>query len=162
MQIVLQRYLYLHRRRSLNLFVQISIGAKLFIFLVLLTALKTDRILELPREYYVNINSWILLLNLVLRIYAANGFKTQRQPLKNMIIKRRLKGSVSEKSKAKNNRFWSLLIFILSVASIRRKLFKTTHTEERSVHTNSESCNIHDLDHKKITISNKSFGYYNL
>ena len=43
---------------------------------------------------------------------------------------------------AKNNRFWSLLIFLLSVASLRRKLLKTTNAEERSVHTNSESCNI--------------------
>jgi len=40
---------------------------------------------------------------------------------------------------AKNNRFWSLLILLLSVASIRRELLKTTYTEERSVHTNSES-----------------------
>ena len=31
---------------------------------------------------------------------------------------------------------------ILSVASMKRKLLKTTHTEERSVHANSESCNI--------------------
>ena len=28
-------------------------------------------------------------------------------------------------------RFWSLLILLLSVASIRRKLLKTTNTEER-------------------------------
>ena len=39
-------------------------------------------------------------------------------------------------------RFWSLLILLLSVASIRRKLLKTTNTEEHSVHTNSERCNI--------------------
>ena len=43
---------------------------------------------------------------------------------------------------AKNTRFWSLLILLLSVASIRRKLLKSTYTEEHSVHTNSESCNI--------------------
>ena len=43
---------------------------------------------------------------------------------------------------AKNKRFWSLLILLLSVASIRRKLLKTIHTEERSAHTNLESCNI--------------------
>ena len=43
---------------------------------------------------------------------------------------------------AKNKRFWSLLILLLSVASIRRKLLKTTHTEECSIHTNSENCNI--------------------
>ena len=39
-------------------------------------------------------------------------------------------------------RFWSLLILLLAVASIRRKLLKTTNTEERSVLTNSERCNI--------------------
>ena len=39
-------------------------------------------------------------------------------------------------------RFWSLLILLLSVASIRRKLLKRTNTEERSIHTNSERCNI--------------------
>ena len=37
-------------------------------------------------------------------------------------------------------RFRSLLILLLSVASIRKKLLKTTYTTERSVHTNSESC----------------------
>ena len=42
----------------------------------------------------------------------------------------------------KNKRFWSLLILLLSVASVRRKLLKTTYTEERNVHTNWESCNI--------------------
>ena len=39
-------------------------------------------------------------------------------------------------------RFWSLLILLLTVASMRRKLLKTTNTEERSVLTNSERCNI--------------------
>ncbi len=36
----------------------------------------------------------------------------------------------------------TVLILLLSVASIGRKLLKTTNTEERSVHTNSEKCNI--------------------
>ena len=36
---------------------------------------------------------------------------------------------------------WSLLILLLPVASIRRKLLKTTITEERRVHTSSERCN---------------------
>ena len=31
---------------------------------------------------------------------------------------------------------------LLFVASVRRKLLKTTHAEERRVHTNSESCSI--------------------
>ena len=39
-------------------------------------------------------------------------------------------------------RFWSLLILLLSVASVRRKLLKTTYTEERSAHTNRGSWNI--------------------
>ena len=39
-------------------------------------------------------------------------------------------------------RFWSLLILLLSGASIRRKLLKMSHTEERSTHTNWENCNI--------------------
>ena len=39
-------------------------------------------------------------------------------------------------------RFWSILILLLSVASIRRKLIKTPHTEERSAHTNWGSWNI--------------------
>ena len=43
---------------------------------------------------------------------------------------------------SKNIRRWSLLILLLSVASTRKKLLKTTHTEEPRVHTNSESCNI--------------------
>ena len=38
--------------------------------------------------------------------------------------------------------FWSLLILLISVASIRRKLIKTSHTEERSAHTNWGSWNI--------------------
>ena len=38
-------------------------------------------------------------------------------------------------------RFWSPLILFLSVASVRRKLLKTTYTEERTVHTKWESCN---------------------
>jgi len=58
-----------------------------------------------------------------------------------------IKGSVREKWKgdrlnAIKKRFWSLLILLLSVTSIRRKLLKTTYTEERSIYTNSERCNI--------------------
>ena len=58
-----------------------------------------------------------------------------------------LKGSVRKKTKGviglqKKKRFWSLLIFLLSVESIRRKLLKTAFIEERSVYTNSESWNI--------------------
>ena len=55
-----------------------------------------------------------------------------------------LKGSVCKKNErgyrltAKNKRFWSLLILFLFVASIRRKLLKTTYTEERIIYKNSE------------------------
>ena len=45
-----------------------------------------------------------------------------------------------------------LLILLLSVASIRRKLLKNTHSEECSVHTNSESCNIRLDSHRKKSI----------
>ena len=48
----------------------------------------------------------------------------------------------------KNKHFWSLLILLLSVASIRRKMLKTTHTEELSVHTNSESCKFFRMQSK--------------
>ena len=43
---------------------------------------------------------------------------------------------------AKNYRWWSLQTLLLSVAAIRRILLKTNLTEERCVHTKSESCNI--------------------
>ena len=53
---------------------------------------------------------------------------------------------------AKNKRFWSLIILLLSVASVRRKLLKTTYTEERNVHTNSESCNIQQKNRNIFSI----------
>ena len=46
----------------------------------------------------------------------------------------------NERGMSKNIRW--LLILLLTVASIRRKLLKTAYTEEPSVRTNSESCNI--------------------
>ena len=49
------------------------------------------------------------------------------------------------KPTAINNRFWSLLILLLSVASIWRKLLKTSHTEERIVHTNWGSWKIKQI-----------------
>ena len=62
---------------------------------------------------------------------------------------------------SKNMRFRRLLILLQSIASIRRKLLKTNDTEERSVHTNSERCNIKH-DRKIINlIPNKTFRYYN-
>ena len=55
------------------------------------------------------------------------------------LIKILLKGVFAKNEKgyrrnAKKKRFRSLLILLLSVASIRRKLLKTIHTEERSAH----------------------------
>ena len=44
--------------------------------------------------------------------------------------------------KSKNILWWLLLILLLSIASKKRKLLKKTHTVERSVRTNSETCNI--------------------
>ena len=79
-----------------------------------------------------------------------------------------VKGGVREKWKGiwaygESNRFWSQLILLLSVASIRRELLKTTYSEECSVHTNSESCNLYDSNCKIINfILNKSFRYCNL
>ena len=43
-----------------------------------------------------------------------------------------LKGGVHKTLKAKNKHFSSLLILLLSVASIKRKLLKTTHTNSES------------------------------
>ena len=53
-----------------------------------------------------------------------------------IIIEANLKGVFAKNERgyrrnAKNKRFRSLLILLLSVASIRRKLLKTTYTEER-------------------------------
>ena len=82
--------------------------------------------------------------------YICNSFaKSVNKPFKDHVQCRRfnLKGVFAKNERgyrhtAKNKRFWSLLILVLSVTSIRRKLFITTHDKERSVHTNSESCNI--------------------
>ena len=59
----------------------------------------------------------------------------------------RLKGVFAKNKRgyrlnAIRKRFWSPLILLLSDASIRRKLTKTSHTEERSAHTNWGSWNI--------------------
>ena len=72
--------------------------------------------------------------------------KTDQHLVLKNLIPIRFKGSVHEKWKgyrlnAIKKRFWSPLILLLSVASVRRKLLKRTYTEERNVHTNWESCN---------------------
>ena len=56
---------------------------------------------------------------------------------------------------AKNNRFLSFLILLLSVTIKRRILLQTTYTKERSVHTKSKSCNIrvkNQFDFKQIIV----------
>ena len=50
--------------------------------------------------------------------------------------------SISLKS-LKSLKSLQCLSFGLSVASIRRKLLKTTYTEEHRILTNSENCDIH-------------------
>ena len=64
-----------------------------------------------------------------------------------LVQRKNLKGVFAKNERgyrlnAIKKRFRSLLILLLYVASIRRKLLKTTNTEERSVLTNSERCNI--------------------
>ena len=52
---------------------------------------------------------------------------------KNLTLKELfVKNEKGYRLKAKNKRILSLLILLISVASIRRKLLKTTHTEERT------------------------------
>ena len=54
-------------------------------------------------------------------------------------------------------------ILVISVAPIRRKLLKTTHTEERIASIQIQKVAIFDSNRKKINlIPNKSFRYYNL
>ena len=61
----------------------------------------------------------------------------------------------------KNDRWQSLLILLLSIPSIRRKIVKTTHTEERSVQIQKVATFV--SDRKKINlIPDKSFRYYKL
>ena len=77
-----------------------------------------------------------------------------------------LKGVFAKKGKGAYYRWCLLLILRLSVASLRRKLLKTTHTD----HTNSEIGNINDLDREKkinlittaIIIDNFSTHWYKL
>ena len=63
------------------------------------------------------------------------------------LYKTKFKGSVREKIKEGIGLRQKIFdgdcyLYLLSVASIMRKFLKTTHTKERSVNTNSESCNI--------------------
>ena len=61
----------------------------------------------------------------------------------------------------KNNRFWSLLILLLSVASIRRKLLKSTYTEERMALQIQKVATFNSDRKKNQIIQKKSFKYYN-
>ena len=62
---------------------------------------------------------------------------------------------------AKNERFWSLLILLLSVASIRRKLLKSTYTEERMALQIQKVATFNSDRKKNQIIQKKSFKYYN-
>ena len=55
---------------------------------------------------------------------------------------------------AKNTRFLSLVILLLSVASISRKLLKTTHVEERSVQQIQKAATFNS-DRKKNQFNSK-------
>ena len=90
---------------------------------------------EIFLDFRFQVGSTIFLKSLVFIFYRTNP---------NFII---LKGVFAKNERgnrlnAGKKRFWSVLILLLSVASIRRKLLKTTNTEELSVRTNSERCNI--------------------
>ena len=67
---------------------------------------------------------------------------------------RGLKGVFAKRLMAKNKRFWSLLILLLSVASIRRKLFKTTHIEDVAS-IQIQKVAIFDSDRKKNQLNSK-------
>ena len=93
------------------------------------------RILRLCKYIQIENNPWLWKL------------KHIRKFSKKKFLNFTLKGVFAKNERgyrlnATKKRFWSLLILLLSVASIRRKLLKTSHTEERSAHTNWENCNI--------------------
>ena len=78
------------------------------------------------------------------------------------LLKLRLKGVLAKNEKgyrltAKNNRAWSLLILLLSVASIMRKLLKTKLVPKKVESIQIEKVATDDSNHKNINlISNHS------
>ena len=84
-------------------------------------------------------------LNNAIQVWAVGACTLSQQNLKGVFAKNKRVYRLS----VKNKLFRSLLILLLSVVSIRRKLLKTTYTEERSVHPNSENCNINLGSQKK-------------
>ena len=89
-----------------------------------------------------------------------NGKKTQ---MIHLYFVSCFKGSVREKSRGYiKKRFWSLLILLLSIASIRRKLLKTNYTEECRVASRQiQKVATFKSDRKIINlIPNKSFRYH--
>ena len=62
-------------------------------------------------------------------IYLYTGLTTKDKTLKGVFTK----NERGYRLNAIKKRFLSLVILLLSVASIRRKLIKTSHTEERSI-----------------------------
>ena len=74
-----------------------------------------------------------------------------------------MKGGIDYRLNALKKRFRSLLILLLSVASMRRKLLKTDITEKRIASIQIQKIAIYDSYRKIINlISNKSFRYYKL
>ena len=99
--------------------------------------------------YMTNIKVFYLIIHLGFNVFQQLGisFKLELTHLNFFVALGIyiLKGSVRENERgyrlrAKNNRFLSLLILILSVAYAYKE--KIVKTEICSVHTNSESCNI--------------------
>ena len=76
---------------------------------------------------------WMLkiILTNFLHAFALNNWTNTEQNFKESVCEK-WKGVLAY---GKIKHFWSLLILLLSVALIRRKLLKTTHTEIRSFHT---------------------------
>ena len=115
------------------------------------------------KYWYIFCNLFTYNLNLYNAISKAvwqqRNFRNNKRFLKGMFAK----NERGHRLTAINNRFWSLPIFLLSIASIMRKLLKTSHTEERRFLTNSESWFCYDSDRNKINlIPSKAFRYYNL
>ena len=70
-------------------------------------------------KFFYNINQ--------LKMKGGNFDSVPPSPILKGVFAKNVKGF---RLTANNNRFWSLLILLISVVSMRRKLFKTTYTEE--------------------------------
>ena len=93
-----------------------------------------DNLLQCALYSYLNdfTDNWLVKKNKLIVAQKDLVGKNRLNP-----YSRLLKGVFAKKERgyrlnAKNNRFWSLLILLLSVASIWSKLLKPTYTEERN------------------------------